>query len=71
LNPSRLVELRKAKGWTQWQLAKAAGLHIATVSEAERGYKESKLSTLEALARALGVQVSDLLGEPEGAATFP
>ena len=36
-----------------------------TISEIERGATDPKLSTLEALARALGVPVADLLNGPK------
>lgn len=66
---SKLVQLRKAKGWSQQDLAVRAGIHAITVSEIERGATDPKQSTLEALARALEVGVADLLnGEPAKAA---
>lgn len=56
---------RKERGMTQLQLAAAAGLGIATLSDIERGQiTDPQLSTLEKLARALDKPASALLGEP-------
>lgn len=65
MNGAKLAQLRRAKGWTQQQLAVAAGVHVMTISAAEREAKEPLLATIEALARALDVPVADLLSEPE------
>lgn len=67
---SKIARLRKAKGWSQQDLGVRAGLHGITVSEIERGVTDPKLSSLEAIARALGVEVADLLnGNPKEAAS--
>lgn len=62
---SKIAKLRKAKGWSQQDLGVRAGLHGITVSEIERGATDPKLSSLEAIARALGVEVADLLNGSE------
>lgn len=52
-----LVALRKEKGLTQAQLAALAGLSRMTVSKVEQqDVVDPQLSTLEAVARALGVE---------------
>lgn len=62
---NRIAEYRKRKGWSQQQLAVEAGLHVQTVSEAERLYRgKPSQQSLEAMATALGVDVSDLFKEP-------
>ena len=62
----RIAQLRKERGWSQMRLATEAGLHVQTVSEAERGYRgDPAPQTLEAIARAFEVPVTDLLAEPE------
>jgi transcriptional regulator with XRE-family HTH domain len=67
---SKLAQLRKAKGWSQQDLAVRARIHAITVSEVERGATDPKQSTLEALAAALDVTVADLLnGDPKVAAS--
>jgi transcriptional regulator with XRE-family HTH domain len=53
---------REEAGMTQLRLAADAGLGIATVSDIERGkITDPQLSTVEALARTLGVPVAALL----------
>jgi transcriptional regulator with XRE-family HTH domain len=72
---SRLVkELRDAAGITQQELATRAGLSISLVTQIEQGSKaDPKLSTLHALAQALGVDVAALAasGPPEHSADKP
>jgi transcriptional regulator with XRE-family HTH domain len=53
--------LRAAAGLTQQQLATAAGLSVSVVSQIEQGTNEDpRLSTLAALARALGASLDAL-----------
>jgi len=69
VNGQRLVELRKAAGLTQAELAVKAGLGMMQVSRIERGaVSDPQVSTVQALADALGVPVAELLAEPEAAA---
>lgn len=57
-----LRNLRAAKGWTQEQLAKKAGMTRAYVAKLETGGKRNpSLAILQRLARALGVPVGELL----------
>lgn len=53
--------LRKAKGWSQEELADRAGIHRTFVSQIERATKRSTIDTVEKLAKALGVSCGDLL----------
>jgi transcriptional regulator with XRE-family HTH domain len=57
--------LRQAKGWTQEQLAVYAGSSQPTVNLLEAGKRNPSASTLEKLARALGVEVVDLFPKPQ------
>jgi transcriptional regulator with XRE-family HTH domain len=59
----RVRELRLEKGMTQEQLAEAAGLHPTFISNVERGYRNSTLSTLVRLADALGEKPAELTTE--------
>jgi transcriptional regulator with XRE-family HTH domain len=59
VNPHRLRELRQARDWTRLELAKCAGLSVATVSALETGHTQ-RTRTLPALAAALGVSPSEL-----------
>jgi len=58
---SKLQSLRKDQGFTQEQLAEAAGIKRVTLNRIENGNQAAKLETLEKLAGALGVDVVDLL----------
>jgi len=57
----RVRELRKARGWTQEQLAEAADLHENYVSRLETGEQEPGLFVLLRLCRALGIATAQLL----------
>lgn len=65
----RVREARESKGWTQDDLARAAGVRPMTISRIERGaIKESPgLDVMRGIARACGVSLDwlvDGLGEP-------
>ena len=60
----RLRELRKAKGWTQQQLADKAGVSRTTVRWVERGRLDLEgchLRTIRKLCRALTVPMQDVV----------
>ena len=57
----RLRAFRLAKGFTQEQLCEKAGLSLDAVSRIEGGSRSPTLDTLERLASALGVSVSELV----------
>jgi len=57
----RVRQLRLAAGWTQEQLAEAAGITTTYTSDLERGTKVPSLSVVLRLSRALGVSVDDVL----------
>lgn len=52
---NRIRELRKAKGWTQEQLAEAASLHYSYIGGVERGDRNISLETLGKIIVAFGV----------------
>jgi AcrR family transcriptional regulator/DNA-binding XRE family transcriptional regulator len=56
--------LRRVLGWSQAQLARESALAKATVSMVEAGTANPALSTLAALAAALGVTVPSLVADP-------
>ncbi len=65
----RVKQLRSGAGLTQQGLAVAAGLSVSVVSQIEQGTNEDpRLSTLVALARALGVSLDNLAGFEPGRA---
>ncbi len=57
----RIRALRRAKGWSQQLLADHAELERAHVSRLEQGRREAGLRALERIARALDVEVEDLV----------
>ncbi|MNO36973.1 HTH-type transcriptional regulator SinR [compost metagenome] len=56
----RIRSLRKAKGWTQEQLAEASSLHYSYVGGVERGERNISLETLEKVVTALQVSPMEL-----------
>lgn len=60
----RLVSMRKAKGWTQIELAQRAELHVVQVRRYETGVSEPSLEAIRKLAVALSVSADALLFEP-------
>jgi transcriptional regulator with XRE-family HTH domain len=60
---ARLRARREALGMSQAKLGEKAGISANYVGVLERGQKLPTLDTLVALAKALGVSTSDLLGE--------
>ncbi|MDF2235394.1 helix-turn-helix transcriptional regulator [Albimonas sp. CAU 1670] len=63
----RVRDIRRAAGITQEELAAAAGITQSMVSHIERGRDRPGLETLELMAKALNVSVSDLFERPEDA----
>ncbi|NRE48138.1 MULTISPECIES: helix-turn-helix domain-containing protein [Burkholderia] len=57
----RLVELRKAKGWSQEKLALESGLARSYVGGIERGQRNIALYNICVLAETLNVTPSDML----------
>jgi len=57
----RLRELRKERGLSQEELAFRAGLHRTYVSSAERGERNVALINIQRLAKALDVDICDLI----------
>jgi transcriptional regulator with XRE-family HTH domain len=52
--------LRRARGWTQYDLAEAANVRQALISQIENGAANPTLETLERLAAAFGAKLADL-----------
>jgi transcriptional regulator with XRE-family HTH domain len=61
--PARLKAARKARRYTQRQLASLVDMDQGHISRLENGGKGVSLDHLQALARELGVTISHLLGE--------
>jgi transcriptional regulator with XRE-family HTH domain len=58
---SNLRTARRRTGMTQAELAEAAGVGSGTVARLELGGEDPRLSTLQKLADALGVELGDLV----------
>jgi transcriptional regulator with XRE-family HTH domain len=61
----RLKELREARGWTWYRLAKESGISTDGIAKMERPGTDPKLSTLHKLAAAFGIDVAELLAGVE------
>ncbi len=57
---NKLREIRKLKGLTQYELGKAIRKYVSFISNVETGKYDPWPNEKEALAKALGVQVSDI-----------
>mgnify|MGYP001558474840 CR=1 FL=1 len=56
----RIRQLRRENGLTIEEAAHSAGVHPNYLGEAERGKKNFSITTIEKIARALGVPVSEI-----------
>jgi transcriptional regulator with XRE-family HTH domain len=54
---ARLAKLREQRGMSQQDVARKARLQRVSVSRIERGVHEPSLTTLERIAKALGVRL--------------
>lgn len=61
----RIQSARKAKGLTQKQLGEIVGLATGTIQQYELSKREPNLETLQKIASALGVPLSQLLTQNE------
>lgn len=57
----RVRLLRLDRGWTQEELAHRTGLNRSYMSEVERGKSDVSLSTLQKIAKTLGISLAELL----------
>lgn len=62
---ARIASLRKSMGYTQLQLAKIGGMSLRHVQDVEAGKSDVKLSMVDRFARALELDVGQLLGSLE------
>ena len=61
---TRVRALRLTRGWSQEALGEAAGLSYKFIGEVERKIANPSVDTLQALAAALRVDITDLFGRP-------
>lgn len=64
---SAIRTFRAAKGWTQQQLADFAGVSLRTITNLEVGARAAHGLTYGAVARALRVDIEDLIGSEDAA----
>lgn len=64
---AQIRAFRKAKGYTQAELAELSGVDNMTISRLENGVRTPTIEHLLKLAGVLGVNASRLLGEGESA----
>ncbi|MEK6712309.1 MAG: helix-turn-helix transcriptional regulator [Nitrospinota bacterium] len=57
-------ERREALGLSLRTLAERAGVDFAAIDKIERGERDPRVSTLAAIAKGLGVRVTDLFRRP-------
>jgi len=58
---NKVQKLRKAKGWSQEELAKRAKLHRTYIGSIERSERNVSLINIERIAMALNVKASELI----------
>lgn len=61
----RLVELQRRYGWSDYRIAKEAGLSPNTVSNIYRRGNMPSMVTLEALCKAFGITMAQFFAEDE------
>lgn len=61
----RIRYFRKLKGWSQETLALQAEINPAFLGHLERGLKSPTVKTLEKIAAALDISMSELFSEPQ------
>ena len=62
---ARVRQSRESAGMTQEGLAHTAGIGRVTLVRLEKGEQTPRFKTLDAIAKALGIGVTELLVEPE------
>lgn len=61
----RLRRLLSERGWTEYRLAKVAGLNQSTIANIFRRNSVPSISTLEAICTALGITLSQFFSDAE------
>jgi transcriptional regulator with XRE-family HTH domain len=57
---ARIRKLRKALEWSQERLAEASGMHWTYIGQVERGERNLTLQSIQAIAKALNLKISEL-----------
>lgn len=61
----RLIQLQKQRGWSDYRIAKEAGLSPNTVSNIYKRGNTPSLATLELICKAFGITMSQFFAEEE------
>lgn len=61
----RLIQLQQQRGWTDYKIAKEAGLSSNTVSNIYRRNNVPSIPTLEALCKAFGITMAQFFAEDD------
>lgn len=61
----RIIYLRDARGWTDYRLAKEAGIPQSTIANLYKRANAPAVPTLEALCRAFGISLSQFFAEED------
>jgi transcriptional regulator with XRE-family HTH domain len=57
---ARIRKLRKALEWSQERLAESSGMHWTYIGQVERGERNLTLQSIQAIAKALNLKISEL-----------
>ena len=66
---TRIYEERRKRGWTEYQLAKNAGMRQSTISSWYGQNLTPSLPSLEKICDAFGITLAAFFSEPDGAGT--
>ena len=61
----RLIQLQQQRGWTDYKIAKEAGISSNTVSNIYRRNNVPSIPTLEALCKAFGITMAQFFAEDD------
>jgi transcriptional regulator with XRE-family HTH domain len=56
----RVLELRKARGWSQEALDQRSGLHWTYIGQVERGERNLTLLSIQKIAKGLKIEMIEL-----------
>jgi len=59
----RITQLREARGWSVYRLAKEAGISQSTITNLYKRENSPTVSTLEAICHAFGLSLGQFFGE--------
>lgn len=59
----RVREVRTREGLSQDGLAHTSGIHLTSIGRIERGGREPRLTTIQKLAKGLGVEPGELVND--------